>query len=133
MKEIVRINEKGEIKLPEGIRDCLGMVEGMHVLLKADVNRRELLIVPFSTAEGDLVEFKVILNDIPGSLAQCASFLSKHNINLVASESRTLQGGEIAEWIVVADISKCNYNVRELCGKLKDEGYAKKAICRSYQ
>jgi len=129
LSEIVRINEKGEIFIPQSIRDSVGIVEKMHVLLQADVNKREIRIIPFTISEGNLVEFKFTLTDIPGALAKCASFLSKHNINLVASESRTIQHGEMAQWYVVADISKCKENIRELCKKLKSEGIVKEAIC----
>ncbi|NHJ40912.1 MAG: hypothetical protein FK731_12855 [Asgard group archaeon] len=132
LTDIVRVNEKGEIKVPDEIRDQIGIIEGMHVLLRANLDRREIIIVPFSTAEADLVEFKITLSDTSGALAKCATFLSNNNINLVASESKSIQSGEIAEWIVVADISKCNANVRELCKKLVDEGFAKNAICRSF-
>lgn len=101
-------------------------------MLKADLNTREILIQPFTTSEVDLVEFKITLADIPGSLAKCATFLSNHNINLLASESKTIQSGEIAEWIVVADISKCKENIRDLCLKIKEEGLVKNSQCRSF-
>ena len=132
LTEIVRINENGEIKIPQNIRDNIGMVEGMHVMLKADVERREISIVPFSTSEADLVEFRITLADVPGALAKCATFLSEKNINLVASESRQIQSGEISEWIVVADISKCTANIRDLCKKLEENGIAKSAMCKSF-
>lgn len=133
LTEIVRINEKGEIKIPQTIRDNIGIVEGMHVMLKVDIERREICIIPFMTSEADLVEFKITLADVPGALAKCATFLSENNINLVASESRQIQSGEIAEWIVVADISKCKSNIRDLCKQLVNEGFARNSICRSFQ
>ena len=132
LTDIVRVNEKGEIKVPDKIRDQIGIIEGMHVLLRADLERREIIIVPFSTAEADLVEFKITLSDTPGALAKCATYLSENKINLVASESKSIQAGEIAEWIVVADISKCTANIRELCKQLVKQGFAKNAICRSF-
>ncbi|MHA1556499.1 MAG: hypothetical protein ACTSPM_06130 [Candidatus Heimdallarchaeota archaeon] len=133
LTEIVRINEKGEIVIPAEIRDGVGIVEGMHVLLKTDLERREIRIVPFTTAEVDLVEFTITLADMPGALGKCATFLGEHKINMMASESRILQSGEIAEWIIVADISKCEANIRDLCKRIVDEGYAKNSICRSFQ
>lgn len=130
--EIVRINEKGELLIPANIRDLIGIVEGMHVMLKADIDKRELRITPFTTAEADIVEFRITLADVPGSLAKCATFLGEHNINLLASESKTIQSGEIAEWIVVADITKCSENIRDLCKILIEKGIAKNSICRSF-
>jgi len=131
--EIVRINEKGELTIPEEIRDSVGIVEGMHVMMKTDLERREIRIIPFTTAEVDLVEFTITLADVPGALGKCATFLGEHKINMMASESKILQSGEIAEWIIVADISKCKENIRDLCKRIVDEGYAKKSICRSFQ
>ncbi len=131
--EIVRINEKGELTIPEEIRDSVGIVEGMHVMMKTDLERREIRIIPFTTAEVDLVEFTITLADVPGALGKCATFLGEHKINMMASESKILQSGEIAEWIIVADISKCKENIRDLCKRIVDEGYAKNSVCRSFQ
>ena len=130
--EIVRINKKGEVVIPANLRDSVGIVEGMHVMLKTDLEKREIRIVPFTSAEVDLVEFKITLADVPGALAKCATFLGEHQINMLASESRVLQSGEIAEWIVVADISKCKANVRDLCKRIVEEGYARNSVCRSF-
>jgi prephenate dehydratase len=105
----------------------------MHVMLKADIESREINIVPFMTSEADLVEFKITLADVPGALARCATFLSENKINLVASESRQIQSGEISEWVVVADISNCKSNIRDLCKKLVEDGVAKNSVCRSFQ
>ena len=131
--EIVRIHEKGELTIPEEIRDSVGIVEGMHVMMKTDLERREIRIIPFTTAEVDLVEFTITLADVPGALGKCATFLGEHKINMMASESKILQSGEIAEWIIVADISKCKENIRDLCKRIVDEGYAKNSVCRSFQ
>ena len=133
LTEIVRVNEKGEIIIPDSFRDIIGIVEGMHVMLKANVERREIIIMPFTAEKVDLVEFKITLADVPGALAKCASFFGEHKINLVASEARTIQQGEIAEWIVVADKSKCKDNIRDLCKQIVEKGYAKNSICRSFQ
>ncbi len=130
--EIIRVNEKGEICIPQKIRDMVGIVEGMHVIIRVDIEKRAIQITPFTAEEVDLVEFKITLADIPGALAKCATFLSQHEINLVASEARTLQKGELAEWIVIADISNCKCNIRDLCKQLSAEGYAKSAVCRSF-
>jgi hypothetical protein len=107
-------------------------VEGMYVMLRADVQNRQLHIIPFTTAEVNLVEFRITLGDKPGSLAKCATFLGDKEINLLASESKTVKEGKEAEWIVVADISKCKDNVREICKTLVNEKYAKEAVCRSF-
>ncbi len=131
--EIVRINEKGELTIPEEIRDSVGIVEGMHVLLKMDLDRREIRIIPFTTSEVDLVEFTITLADVPGALGKCATFLGENKINMMASESKILQSGEIAEWIIVADISNCKANIRDLCKRIVNEGYAKNSVCRSFQ
>ncbi len=131
LSEIVRISEKGELVIPQHIMDSVGIVEKMHVIIRADVNNREIKIIPFTTSEGNLVEFKITLADMPGALAKCAAFLSEHGLNLVASESRTIQHGEIAHWYVIADISNCKENIRDLCKKLKNKGLATEVVCSS--
>jgi hypothetical protein len=51
---------------------------------------------------------------------------------LLSSESRTLRRGESAEWIVVADVSKCKCKLEELEWKAVEEGAAKEVKFRSF-
>jgi len=46
--------------------------------------------------------------------------------------SRTLRRGESAEWIVIADVSKCKCKLGELERKVVEEGAAKEVRFRSF-
>lgn len=105
VSELVRVDSKGRVLLPRSIRDATGIREGMHVLLTADAERREILISSLA-AEAELARFYIQMSDVPGSLAKIAGALADANIDLLATESRTLRRGELAEWNVVADVSR---------------------------
>ncbi|MEM3546136.1 MAG: ACT domain-containing protein [Candidatus Bathyarchaeia archaeon] len=104
---IQKIDAKGRISIPVKVREALGLKDGMRVLLIADVEERKIAINPFADPEAKLVEFRISLNDVPGALAKAASILANNGIDLLFSESRTLRRGESAEWIAIADYSKC--------------------------
>jgi len=123
--EIVRIDSRGRITMPLSIRDAARLSEGMRVMLVADLNTKEVRIVPFADPEAKLVELRVSLADAPGALAKAADALAKQGVDLLSSESRTLWRGKSAEWIVIADVSKCTCSLRELERKVVKEGAAR--------
>ena len=118
--------------MPSSIRDSLGLYEGMYVMLVADLDKREVRIVPFAAPEAKLVELRVSFADVPGALAKAADALAKQGVDLLSSESRTLQRGESAEWIVIADVSKCKCKLKELEQKIVVEGIAKEVKFKSF-
>jgi prephenate dehydratase len=118
--------------MPSSIRDGLGLYEGMYVMLVADLDKREVRIVPFASPEAKLVELRVTFADIPGALAKVADALARQGVDLLSSESRTLQRGESAEWIVIADVSKCKCKLKELEQKIVEEGAAKGVKSKSF-
>ena len=132
MSEIVRIDSRGRVTMPSSIRDAVSLSEGMYVMLIADLDEREVRIVPFADPEAKLIEFCIRFADVPGALAKAADALAKLEVDLLSSESRTLRRGESAEWIVVADVSKCKYELEEIEQKLVEEGAAKEVKSRSY-
>lgn len=128
--EIVRLKKGGQITLPTHFLKELELEEEMFVMLRGDFTQREIQIIPFFTADAKLVEFRITLADKPGSLAKIATFLGDHKINLIASEARIIRHGEIAEWKVIADISDCKKDTKELCQQIVEKGIAKKAKCQ---
>jgi len=132
MSEIVRIDSRGRVTMPSSIRDAVRLSEGMYVILIADVERKEVRIVPFADPEARLFEFRIIFADIPGALAKAAEVLARQGVDLLSSESRTLRRGESAEWIVIADVSKCKCKLEELERKVVEEGAAKEMKSRSF-
>jgi len=132
MSEIVRIDSRGRVTMPSSIRDAVRLSEGMYVILIADLDRREVRIVPFADPEARLVEFRITFADVPGALAKAAAVLAREGVDLLSSESRTLRRGESAEWFVVADVSNCKCRLEELEQKIIEEGATKEAKFRRF-
>ncbi len=132
MTDIVRIDSRGRVTIPSSIRDAVRLSEGMYVILIADLDEKEVRIVPFADPEAKLVEFRITFADVPGTLAKAADALARQGVDLLSSESRTLRRGESAEWIVIADVSKCKCKLEELERKVVEEGAAKEVRFRSF-
>ena len=133
MSEIVRIDSRGRVTMPSSIRDAVGLSEGMYVMLIAHLDKKEVRVVPFADPEAKLIEFHVTFADVPGSLAKTADILAKQGVDLLSSESRTLRRGESAEWIIIADVSKCKCELEKLERKVVEDGAAKEAKLRSFR
>lgn len=105
IREVVRVDNKGRITIPLVIRDALDIREGMSLLLIADVDKKEILVTPISQ-EAKLYEIQIEIEDRPGALAEVANELAKHSIDQVMTRCTTLRRGEIAECVIVVDVSK---------------------------
>jgi AbrB family looped-hinge helix DNA binding protein len=125
MSEIVRIDSRGRVTMPSSIREAIRLSEGMYVMLIANLDKKEVRILPFADPEAQLVEFRITFADVPGALAKAAAALAKEGVDLLTSESRTLRRGESAEWLVTADISNCRCRLQELEKKVMQEAAAK--------
>lgn len=132
MSEIVRIDSRGRVTLPASIREALKLSEGMYVMLIANLDKKQVRIVPFAHPEARLIEFRIVLSDVPGALAEAATTLASERVDLLSSESRTLRRGESAEWIIVADVSNCKCKLEELEHKLMEEAGAEQVKFRSF-
>ena len=132
MTEIVRVDSRGRITMPSSIREAVRLSEGMYVMLIADLDAKDIRITPFADPEAKLVELSIAFSDIPGALAKAANILAKQGVDLLSSESRTLRRGRSAEWVVVADVSRCKCTLKELERQIVAEGAAKEVKFRSY-
>lgn len=132
MSEVIRIDAKGRVTIPMPIREAVGVKEGMYVMLLAEPDRKEISVIPFADPEAKLVEFRVKIADIPGALARIAKVLADAKVDLLSSESRTLRRGELAEWLAIADISKCTYDLKEIQRKIVKNGAAKNVEVQEY-
>lgn len=132
MSEIVRIDSRGRITMPSSIRDAVRLSEGMYVILIADLDEKHVRIIPFADPEAKLVEFCITFPDVPGALAKAAAVLAREGVDLLSSESRTLRRGESAEWVIIADVSRCKCKLEEFEQKFVEEGAAEKAVFRSF-
>jgi len=118
--------------MPSSIRDAIRLSEGMYVMLIADLDNKEIRIVPFADPEARLVEFRITLRDAPGALARAATLLAEQGVDLLSTESRTLRRGESAEWFAIADVSKSKFKLEELREKILKEGAAKEVEFRTF-
>ena len=132
MTEIVRVDSRGRITMPSSIREAVRLSEGMYVMLIADLDQKDIWITPFADPEAKLVELNIAFSDIPGALAKAANILAKQGVDLLSSESRTLRRGRSAEWVVVADVSRCKCTLEELERQIVAEGAAKEVKFRRY-
>lgn len=123
---MVKVDSKGRILVPLAIRDVVKLREGAYVTLVADPERREITIVPLADPSVRVAELRIEMPDVPGSLATIAKLLADVNIDLLASESRTLERGKLAEWRIIADVSKSGHSLKEIGKKLKEKGKARK-------
>ena len=118
--------------MPSSLREAVRLSEGMYVMLIADLDEKEVRIAPFADPEAKLIEFRIAFSDMPGALAKAANILAGQGVDLLSSESRTLRRGKSAEWVVVADVSRCKCKLEELEQKIVEEGAAKEVKFRSY-
>ncbi len=111
-------------------RQIFGLKEGMYVQLNANLDEKELQIIPFADPNARLMEFRITLTDKPGALAQAAQVLAEANVNLLSTESRTTKKDENAEWIAVGDVSKINVDLDTLRKSLSRSDKIRGAILR---
>ena len=133
MSEIVRIDSRGRVTMPSSIRDATKLSEGMYVMLIAHLDKKEVRIVPFADPEARLIEFRITFSDVPGALAKAADVLARQGVDLLSSESRTLRRGQSAEWVIIADVSRCECELEKLEHEVIEEGAAKEVKVRSFR
>ena len=116
--EIVRVDSKGRITIPMVVREMLGIVEGMHMVLLADSEKKEILIVPVLPPKAKLVEIRIEMVDKPGALAEVAERLAKLGVDLIISRCTTVKRGELAECTLIGDISNVVESIESLRQKV---------------
>lgn len=122
ISEIIRIDKRFRIVIPKSIRESLGLVQEMYLLITSDEN--EIRIVPFAEPDAKTINMTIIMGDFPGSLAKIADTLAKLKIDLLLGESRIMQRKKIAQWSVIADISNCKKDLETIKSILIDSGGA---------
>lgn len=121
---IVKVDSRGRILIPSTVRAGIGLAKGMYVMIHADTEKREIRVVPLAGPKAKLVSFRMTISDVPGALARVASIMAKHGVDLLSSQSRTLERGRTAEWIAVGDVSECKASLKSLREALEKEGSA---------
>ncbi len=113
---ITRIDSKGRLLIPSGIRKFLNVEEGTEIIILQDSRKSEVRILPL--VKERTAEFKITMADSPGSLAVIADALSKYNIHVLMSKSMSLVKGKTAEWNLIVDTSQCRGKVDSIRSSL---------------
>ena len=130
LTEIVRVDSKGRVTIPMIMRESLNIVEGMHVVLIADTDRREILISPLIPPKAKVYEIYLELQDQPGVLAKVTSKLAEFGVDLITSHCTTIKRREIAECIIIADFSSVDADPEEVRQAIAKMPYTKMATIR---
>ncbi len=107
---IVKLDSKGRLLVPFHIREYLNIEDGAEFII-VNNEKKELKILPL--IKGKTAEIRVFISDVPGSLAKTIDKLAEFGLDILVSQSKVIERGELAEYHAIADISNCS-NVRKI-------------------
>ncbi|RSN76221.1 MAG: AbrB family transcriptional regulator [Thermoproteota archaeon] len=122
--DFVVVDSKSRITIPLRIRRLLGIREGMKLMITANSSRKEIRIIPLVGVQAKVNKLRVLMADRPGVLARVATILADNNVDLLLTESRTVRRGELAEWVIIADLTNCK-SISELVEEIKKLDFVK--------
>ena len=93
--------------------------EHSQLMLEADSERKEMRLIPFYDVTRT-VQMRIIMDDIPGSLAAIAKIFGDMNLNLLYGNSKIIQRGKAAEWTVISPLP-INLTLEELRAKILEK------------
>lgn len=115
--ERVKLDSKGRIVLPASFRNSLSLNENDYAY--AALNEDNSTVVISTKPKEKLFELKIELGDEPGSLAKLAKVLSDFKVDLVSTESHSIERTKTATWRVTCSFEG---NWQALTSKLKENG-----------
>lgn len=128
--EVARVDSKGRVTIPMIIRESLNIVEGMHVVLIADTDKREVVLSPLIPPKAQVYEIYLELEDQPGVLAKITSKLAEYNVDLITAHCTSIKRREVAECAIIADFSECESEPEEVRQDLARMSITKMAVIR---
>ncbi|MHA1522269.1 MAG: AbrB/MazE/SpoVT family DNA-binding domain-containing protein [Promethearchaeota archaeon] len=101
--EILKIDSRGRIVIPRGMRKSLGLKENSHIMLISNPDENELRIIPlpFSEDNQTFVRIRIIIHDEPGALGQVAKVFGELGLSLLYGQEVVIKKGSEAEWTVI--------------------------------
>ena len=114
LSEIVKVDSKGRVTIPLVVREALGIVEGMNIILIADPDKREIVLTPLPSTESKLYELRIEFKDVPGALAKTSEKLAELGVDQVTTQCTTVKRGEYAECIIIVDLARSKTDIDEL-------------------
>ena len=118
---VTKLDSKGRLLIPFHIRELLNIDEKVEFLIMNNGNR-EIKILPL--IDGQSAELHVVMEDKPGTLERIADSLSKKKIDIIMSQSKTIEKGHSAEWSAIVDISQCK-DFKKVVGEISQLGMVK--------
>lgn len=100
--QTTRVDEKGRVLIPSSFREALGIKGGEALVISLNLREGNILLYP--AKEKKLVKLKIGLSDKPGSLARIANVLAENGVDIVASESKSIERSQRAVWLVECKI-----------------------------
>jgi bifunctional DNA-binding transcriptional regulator/antitoxin component of YhaV-PrlF toxin-antitoxin module len=108
---IVKVDSKGRILIPVQFRCDMGVEEGTEMIIVPDDQNNHFKILPI--AKDSTAELRMMLSNMPSSLASVADALSANSFNILVSESRRM-GEDLTEWRIIVDLPNRNDGVDTL-------------------
>lgn len=120
MSDVVKVDSKGRITIPQAVREALGVEPGMLMALIADFDKREIIVSPIATKPEAVYELDLNLVDKPGSLAAVTGVLAKHKADIIASKCASIARGEEASCTIIVDMSMSDVDADSIKRKLEE-------------
>ena len=98
--------------------------DGTEIMIIPEHDKKQVRMLPLVREK--TAELRLIMNDVPGSLAHVADSMALYGVNIIMSESRTLMKGKLAEWDVIIDTTTVNGTMGELMKELSSSVDIKK-------
>jgi len=120
LSDVVKVDSKGRITIPQAVREALGVEPGMLMALIADFDKREIIVSPIATKPEAVYELDLNLVDKPGSLAAVTGVLAKHKADIIASKCASIARGEEASCTIIVDMSMSDVDVDSIKRELEE-------------
>ncbi|MFX0115309.1 MAG: hypothetical protein ACFFB3_12240 [Candidatus Hodarchaeota archaeon] len=113
------ILKDGKISIPKDILDNLGVKEGDNLVAMGDRKRKEIVLYHLSDVEGKLVELRVTMKDVRGSLAGLTQLLAETDIDVqTAVLPPAIEGKSI--FSAVLNLTKLSITLGDLESRIRD-------------
>jgi len=129
MRSMARIDSKGRVLIPSGLRKKMGISKDTELAILHSGGDNHLKVMPLSA--GRMVRCSVSLNNSPGSLSSMMDMLELMNVSVLMSESRNFSGNGTSEWSFILDVSRLGNGgaKKDLEGRLSALDCIKSVTC----